>query len=72
MAADAERLSLLEGAYEHLATKADVANLKSDIAHLEARLTAAMASQTRWLAGFVLAATAAAAGVIIAVDRRAG
>ena len=69
---DAERLSRLEGAYEHLATKADVANLKSDIAQLEARLTAAMTSQTRWLVGFVLSAAAAAAGVIIAVDQLAG
>jgi len=72
VSSDAERLSRLEGAYEHLATKADVANLKSDIAQLEARLTAAMTSQTRWLAGFVLAAAAAAAGVIIAVDQLAG
>ena len=28
MATDGERLSRLEGAYEHLATKADIANLK--------------------------------------------
>ena len=27
----AERLARLEGAYEHLATKADLANLKADI-----------------------------------------
>ncbi len=34
----------LKGAYEHLATKADVAQLKADLAHLENRLT-------RWIAG---------------------
>lgn len=65
MATDAERLSRLEGAYDHLATKADLANL-------ETRLSQAMASQTRWLAGLVLASAAAAAGVVIAVDRLAG
>ena len=59
------RVSRLEGAYGHLATKADLAELKAD-------LTAAIAAQTRWLAGLVLATAAAAAGVVIAVDRLAG
>ena len=62
---DADRISRLEGAYDHLATKADLANLKAD-------LMAAMASQARWLAGLVLASAAAATGVVIAVDRLAG
>ena len=39
-----ERLSHLEGGYEHLATKADVANLKSEIRELENRLI-------RWMIG---------------------
>ncbi len=60
-----DRVSHLEGAYGHLATKADLAELKAD-------LTAAIAAQTRWLAGLVLASAAAAAGVVIAVDRLAG
>ncbi len=60
-----DRVSRLEGAYGHLATKADLAELKAD-------LTAAIAAQTRWLAGLVLASAAAAAGVVIAVDRIAG
>ena len=60
-----DRVSRLEGAYGHLATKADFAELKAD-------LTAAIAAQTRWLAGLVLASAAAAAGVVIAVDRLAG
>ncbi len=59
------RVSRLDGAYGHLATKADLAELKAD-------LTAAIAAQTRWLAGLVLATAAAAAGVVIAVDRLAG
>ena len=37
-----------------------------------AELTTAMASQTRWLAGLVLAAAAVATSVVIAVDRLAG
>ncbi len=60
-----DRVSRLEAAYGHLATKADLAELKAD-------LTAAIAAQTRWLAGLVLASAAAAAGVVIAVDRIAG
>ena len=60
-----DRVSRLEGAYGHLATKADLAELKSD-------LTAAIAAQTRWLAGLVVASAAAAAGVVIAMDRFAG
>ena len=40
MATEAERLARLEGAYDHLATKADLANL-------ETRLT-------KWFAGLLL------------------
>lgn len=36
----------LKGAYEHLATKADVSRLEKDLAQLENRLT-------RWIAGGV-------------------
>lgn len=39
-------VSQLKGAYEHLATKADVARLEKDLAQLENRLT-------RWIAGGV-------------------
>ena len=34
-----ERVSRLEGSYEHLATKADIAELKSDIARVEAKIS---------------------------------
>ena len=34
-----ERLARLEGVYEHLATKTDIANLKVDMANLEASLS---------------------------------
>ena len=53
MMAMEERLSRLEGAYEHLATKADVAELKGE-------LTAAMAQMevrlVRWMIGIIVAA----------------
>lgn len=36
---DTDRISRLEGAYEHLATKADVAQLEARMAEMETRLT---------------------------------
>ena len=33
-----ERVSRLEGSYEHLATKADIAEVKSDIARVEGKI----------------------------------
>ena len=35
---DSDRISRLEGAYEHLATKADLADLRSDLHQMENRL----------------------------------
>ncbi len=56
-----ERVSRLEGAYEHLATKADVAELKAelkaDIAHIEARIL-------RWLLPTVIASIGATAAIV--------
>ena len=40
-----ERLARLEGVYEHLATKTDIANLKVDMANLEASLSKDFTSQ---------------------------
>ena len=51
-----QRVSRLEGGYEHLATKADVADLKSDIAHMEGRLL-------RWMIGMMLTSTAVAVSI---------
>ena len=42
-----ERLSRIEGAYEHLATKADVSQLEIRMVNSEARMT-------RWMVGLVL------------------
>ena len=38
MSTDSDRISRLEGAYEHLATKADLADLRSDLHQMENRL----------------------------------
>ena len=50
-----ERLSRPEGAYEHLATKADIALLKSDIADLKAELFDKMNVHMRWMIGIQIA-----------------
>ena len=50
-----ERLSRLEGAYEHLATKADLAELRSDIAGLRADLFDKMNVHMRWMIGIQIA-----------------
>ncbi len=57
-----ERLARLEGAYEHLATKADVAVLKSDIANLKADLL-------KWMVGMMISSVALAVTVAIFIQR---
>ena len=66
-----ERVSRLEGGYEHLATKADLsdlrADLKTDIARVESRLEAKLASLEsrllRWMIGMVLTSIVVASSV---------
>ncbi len=76
MTTSEERLSRLEGAYEHLATKADVESVKVDVesvkvsmeslrvemARLEARLI-------KWMVGTVLTGIVAATAIAAAVPR---
>ena len=57
-----EPVSRLEGSYEHLATKADVFELRAD---MEQRF----ANQTRWLVGFILTAMALMTGVAFGIAR---
>ena len=56
-----ERLSRVEGAYEHLATKADLADLRTEllveIAKMEARLT-------RWTVGTIIVGLGVAVAVL--------
>ena len=64
-----ERLSRIEGGYEHLATKADLANLradfKTDLGNIKSELTHQITIQTRWLVGGIIAMM----GVVVALDR---
>ncbi len=56
-----ERLSRVEGAYEHLATKADLADLRTEllveIAKMETRLT-------RWTVGTIIVGLGVAVAVL--------
>ena len=57
-----QRLGRLEGAYEHLATKADVHELESKLYQMESRLL-------RWLVGTILASVGMASGITLALNR---
>jgi len=59
---DRDRISRLEGAYAHLATKAD---LYKAIGDMETRLT-------KWIVGLMLGSVSAAVAIAVAVDRLAG
>ena len=61
MASIEERVSRLEGGYDHLATKADIADVKTEIAKSQA-------ATIRWMIGLV----GVFAGIVIAVDRLLG
>ena len=62
-----QRVSRLEGSYEHLATKADIAELRGDIARVESRLEGKLANLEsrllRWMIGMVLTSIVVASSV---------
>jgi len=64
-----ERVSRLEGAYEHLATKADISEVKTLIAELRADMEQKLANQTRWFVGFMLSGMAFMTVVTFGVAR---
>ena len=55
-------MGYLEGAYEHLATKADLRELESKLYQMESRLL-------RWLVGTILASVGMASGITVALNR---
>lgn len=55
MATIEDRVSRLEGAYDHLATKADVAELKADL--------------IKWMVGLMVASVAVATSLALFVQR---
>lgn len=60
-----ERLSRLEGAYEHLATRADIADLRAE---LQGDMATLKTDLIRWMVGLMLGGTIATAAIISAVD----
>lgn len=66
-----QRVSRLEGAYEHLVTKADIAELKGDISRVESRLESRIEAEIgklesrllRWMIGMVLTSIVVASSV---------
>ena len=68
MASIEERVSRLEGGYEHLATKADISDVKTEIADVKTEIAKPQAATIRWMIGLV----GVFAGIVIAVDRLLG
>ncbi|MDE2780232.1 MAG: hypothetical protein OXI91_11230 [Chloroflexota bacterium] len=71
-----ERLSRLEGTYEHLATKEDVAKVETQVAQLETKIAELQAlveqrfaNQTRWFVGFMLSGMAFMTAVAFGIAR---
>ena len=64
-----ERVSRLEGGYEHLATKADLertyGSLQSEMRAMETRLI-------KWMVGMMIASVAAASSIALFVQRLIG
>ncbi len=57
-----DRLSRLEGAYEHLATKADVAELKAE---LKADIAGMKADLIKWMTGWTLGGMVAISTIVM-------
>ena len=72
-----DRVSKLEGAYDHLATKADLAELKgelkADLAGVKGELKADMAEfkadVIKWMVGLMLASAGLAATIALVIQR---
>ena len=53
-----ERMARLEGAYEHLATKADLAQLETRMAQMETRMTWRLIGAMVGMSGIIITAVA--------------
>ena len=76
MTTSEERLSRLEGAYEHLDTKAGVESVKVDVESLKVAVEALKVEIARqearlikWMVGTVVTGIATATAVVMAVER---
>ena len=76
MTTSEERLSRLESAYEHLATKPDVESVKVDVESVKVAVEALKVEIARqearlikWMVGTVVTGIATATAVVMAVER---
>ena len=71
-----ERVTRLEAGHEHLATKADIAELraelKTDIADLKASNAELKADLVKWMIGLMVGAVAVASSIALFVQRLVG
>ena len=63
-----DRVSKLEGAYDHLATKADLAELKGE---LKADMAELKADMIKWMIGLMLASAGLASTIALLIQRLA-
>ena len=69
MTTSEERLSRLESAYEHLATKPDVESVKVDVESVKVEIVRQEAWLIKWMVGTVVTGIATATAVVMAVER---
>ena len=69
MASLEERVSRLEGGYEHLATKADLERIYGS---LQAEMRAMETRLIKWMVGMMIASIAAASSIALFVQRLIG
>ena len=67
MTTSEERLSRLEGAYEHLATKADVEAVKVEVRAVKVAVVRQETRLIKWMVGTVVTGIATAAAVVMAI-----
>ncbi len=67
-----ERVSRLEGAYDHLATKADVAEVHIKLEQMNAAIYRLESRIIKWMVGAVLAAAAIAVSLTLVLQRVLG
>ena len=72
MASLEERVSYLEGAYQHLATKEDVAEVKASIARVETSVARLETSIIKWMVGLMVSSIATACTLTLVIDRVIG
>ena len=67
-----ERVSRIEGVQTHLATKADVAEVRTEIAKAEARLAKQIAESETRMVRWIIASVSLAVAVVTVINRVMG